>query len=36
VTAQFMIEVGDSFAVLEAQTTDGQQVRGQDSINIVP
>jgi len=36
VTAQFMIEVGDSVAVLEADTIYGQHVRGQDSINIVP
>jgi len=36
VTAQFLIEVGDSVAVLEADTTSGQHVRGQDSINIVP
>ena len=36
VTAQFIIEVGDSVAVLEADTIDGQHVRGQDSINIVP
>jgi hypothetical protein len=36
VTAQFMIEVGESVAVLEADTINGQHVRGQDSINIVP
>jgi hypothetical protein len=36
VTAQFIIEVGDSVAVLEADTIGGQHVRGQDSINIVP
>jgi hypothetical protein len=36
VTAQFIIEVGDSIAVLEAQTTSGQNIRGQDSIRIVP
>ena len=36
VTAQFIIEVGDSVAVLEADTIYGQHVRGQDSINIVP
>ena len=36
VTAQFMIEPGDSIAVLEAQTFDGQAMRGEDSIDIVP
>ncbi|OLD38283.1 MAG: hypothetical protein AUI57_07565 [Candidatus Rokubacteria bacterium 13_1_40CM_2_68_8] len=35
VTAQF-IEPGDSLAVLEAQTFDGQAIRGEDSIRIVP
>jgi hypothetical protein len=36
VTAQFMIEPGDSIAVLEANTFDGQAIRGQNSIRIVP
>lgn len=36
VTAQFLIEPGDSVAVLEAKTVGGQAVRGEDSINIVP
>lgn len=36
VTAQFMIEPGDSVAVLEASTVDGQAIRGEDSIRIVP
>jgi hypothetical protein len=36
VTAQFLLEVGDSFAVLEALTTDGKNIRGEDSIRIVP
>jgi len=36
VTAQFMVEPGDSVAVLEAKTFSGQAIRGQDSINIVP
>src|SRR3989338_11093360 len=35
-TAQFMIEPGDSVAVLEAQTFDGLAIRGQDSIRVVP
>lgn len=36
VTAQFLIEPGDSVAVLEADTFGGQHVRGEDSIRIVP
>lgn len=36
VTAQFIIEPGDSVAVLEAKTFNGQPIRGEDSINIVP
>jgi hypothetical protein len=36
VTAQFMIEEGDSVAALEASTYSGQAIRGQDSIRIVP
>lgn len=36
VTAQFMIEPGDSIAVLEAETFSGQRIRGEDSIRIVP
>jgi hypothetical protein len=35
-TAQFLIEPGDSIAVLEAETFGGQAIRGQDSIRIVP
>ena len=35
-TALFMIEPGDSLAVLEARTADGQSIRGQDSVRIVP
>jgi len=35
-TAQFMIEPGDSVAVLEAKTFGGQAIRGEDSINVVP
>jgi hypothetical protein len=34
-TAQFMIEPGDSVAVLEAETNGGTLIRGQDSIQIV-
>jgi hypothetical protein len=36
VTAQFMIEPGDAFAVVEARTLDGQNIRGHDSIRVVP
>jgi hypothetical protein len=35
-TAQFMIEPGESVAVLEASTFGGQVIRGEDSIRIVP
>ncbi len=35
-TAQFMIEEGASVAVLEAETFDGQAIRGQDDVRIVP
>ena len=35
-TAQFMIEIGDSVAVLEAETFGGISVRGEDTINIIP
>jgi hypothetical protein len=35
-TAQFLIETGDSVAVLEAQTSTGLVVRGEDTIRIVP
>ena len=35
-TAQFMIETGDSTAVLEGETFGGVQVRGEDSVRIVP
>lgn len=36
VTAQFMIELGDSEAMLEAQTFDGIRLQGRDSVRIVP
>lgn len=36
VTAQFMIEPGESIATLEADTFSGQRVRGEDAIQIVP
>jgi hypothetical protein len=36
VTAQFIIEPGDSVAVLEAETFGGVTIRGEDSIQIVP
>jgi hypothetical protein len=35
-TAQFMIEAGESVAVLEAGTLNGQAIRGEDSVRIVP
>lgn len=36
VTAKFMIEPGDSRAVLEAETFAGMRIRGEDSVRIVP
>ena len=35
-TAQFMVEVGQSVVVLEAETFDGTLIRGEDTIRIVP
>ncbi len=35
-TAQFLIEPGDSVAVLEGQTFSGLRIRGENSIQIVP
>ena len=35
-TAQFMIEVGESVAVLEAETYEGILIRGEDTVRIVP
>ena len=35
-TAEFMIEIGETIAVLEADTFDGTSIRGEDSIRIVP
>jgi hypothetical protein len=35
ITAEFLIELGDSIAILEAETFDGTQIRGEDSIQIV-
>jgi hypothetical protein len=34
-TAQFMVEIGETVAVLEAETLEGTPIRGEDSINIV-
>ncbi len=34
-TAEFMIEEGESVAVLEAETFDGAPIRGEDTIRIV-
>jgi hypothetical protein len=36
ITGQFLIEPGDSVAVLEAETFSGTAIRGEDSIQIVP
>ena len=35
-TAQFMVEPGDTTAILEAYDLDGMKLRGEDSIRIVP
>jgi hypothetical protein len=35
-TAQFIIEPGDSIAVLEAATYSGRRLRGQDSVHVRP
>lgn len=35
-TAEFVIEPGESIAVLEAQTFDGTPIRGEDTVRIVP
>lgn len=35
-TEELLIELGDSVAVLEAETFDGTLIRGEDSVNIVP
>lgn len=35
-TAQFMVEPGDSTAVLEATTNSGQPIHGEEAITIVP
>ena len=35
-TAQFLIEEGESLAVLEAETFDGTPVSGEDTVRIVP
>jgi hypothetical protein len=34
-TADFLIEPGDSIAILEAETFNGKHIRGEDSIQIV-
>lgn len=36
VTAQFWIEPGESLAVLEAETHEGQAIRGEATVRIVP
>ena len=36
VTEQLLLEAGDSIAVLEATTFDGIDIRGEDSVNIIP
>lgn len=35
-TAELLIEPGDSTVVLEAETFDGTKIRGEDSVRIVP
>lgn len=35
-TSLVIIETGESVAVLEAETSDGRAIRGEDSVNIVP
>ena len=35
-TAQFFVEEGETTAILEAETTDGTKLRGEDIIRIVP
>ncbi len=35
-TAQFVIQLGESVAVLEAQTFGGMPIRGEDTVRIVP
>lgn len=35
-TAQFLIQTGDSNAVLQAKTFAGQAIQGQEAITIVP
>jgi len=35
-TAQFMVEEGETTAILEAETFDGTKLRGEDYIRIVP
>lgn len=35
-TAEFMIELGESVAMLEGETYEGTPIRGEDSIQIVP
>jgi hypothetical protein len=35
-TAEFMLEEGESVAILEAETLDGKPIRGEDSVKIVP
>jgi len=36
VTEQLLLEAGNSIAVLEATTFDGIDIRGEDSVNIIP
>jgi sugar lactone lactonase YvrE len=36
ITAQLLIEPGDTSAVLEAETVSGERIRGEDSVRIVP
>jgi hypothetical protein len=36
ITDEFQLETGESVAVLKGQTLSGQQITGQDSVEIVP
>lgn len=36
VTAQFLIEPGDSKAILEGNTFNGTPIHGEDAVSIVP
>lgn len=35
-TAEFLLEEGESVVILEARTSEGHQIRGEDTIKVVP